>query len=144
MGKHQYLTLLVIICYSSKRESSKTVLWGALPRSESDADTHIQTVNGAWALLWKNSREASSHTCSRCTTCPSSESWTTEVRSIPKAVSCTWDMLFYLSCLVGTHCGSMCLVWQSWCTTVGGITSLPHTHTHNWLSMVEKIVGGGD
>jgi hypothetical protein len=33
--------------------------------TQKDADTHSKTVNGAWGLLWKNTRKDCSHDADR-------------------------------------------------------------------------------
>ena len=56
MGKHQSLTLLMILCYVCRQK----LLSSERPTqhlTQRDPDTHSQTVDGAWGLLWKSRRK---------------------------------------------------------------------------------------
>ena len=48
MGKHQSLTLLMILCYACRQESSVALLRGSIKQLiQTDGDTDSQTVYGA-------------------------------------------------------------------------------------------------
>jgi hypothetical protein len=52
MGRHQTLTLLLMLCCAHRQDPSRAVLWEALPAADSDrfstdADTHRKT---GWRL----------------------------------------------------------------------------------------------
>lgn len=55
MGKHQFLTLLLIIYYSYKQESAIAV--SAQQLTQIETETQSQTLDRAWGLLWKNWRK---------------------------------------------------------------------------------------
>jgi len=55
MDKHQSRTTLTIFCYAWRQESSLAVLQEAPPElTQTDAETHSQTMNGAWGLFWQH------------------------------------------------------------------------------------------
>jgi hypothetical protein len=49
MGKHQSLTVLMILCYPCKQEPSM-VRGSTHQLTQTAAETHIQTLDGAWGL----------------------------------------------------------------------------------------------
>jgi hypothetical protein len=53
MVKHQTLTLLMTLFEDRNMLNSERIH----PAADSDTDTHSQTVDGAWGLLWKSRRE---------------------------------------------------------------------------------------
>jgi hypothetical protein len=60
MGKHQSLTLLMILYYACREEPSITVLRGSTKQLiETDAETHSQAMalSNVWGLIWKSWRK---------------------------------------------------------------------------------------
>jgi hypothetical protein len=57
MGKYQFLTLLMILYYAYRQESAMAALLRGSTQQLTgyrDAETHSQTLVGAWGLLWKS------------------------------------------------------------------------------------------
>ena len=56
VGKHQSLAWLMILCYAFRQESSMAVpLRGFTQQlTQMDVETHSQTVDVAWGLLWNS------------------------------------------------------------------------------------------
>jgi hypothetical protein len=61
MGTKQSLTLRMVLYYACKQEASITILWEAPPQrlTETDAETHSQTLDGALGALWKSWEDCS-------------------------------------------------------------------------------------
>jgi len=47
MGRHQSLTLLMMLCRTCRQEPTQQL-------TEADAHTHRQTLDGGWGSLWKS------------------------------------------------------------------------------------------
>jgi hypothetical protein len=59
MGKHQSMTLLIILllCLQTGVKHDCPLRDSTQQLSQTNADTHSKTVGGAWGLLWKNRRK---------------------------------------------------------------------------------------